>query len=547
MRLPDGWNWREPDYGRIFEMRMAALRRIRAEPECLPELKAWYREHPDDFINDWGMTFDPRLVKRGLPALVPFLLFDRQREFVRWTLERWLNDEPGIGEKSRDMGLSWLLISLACTLCLHYPGMAIGFGSRKEEYVDKIGSPKSMFQKGRIFMANLPIEFRGGWQANRDAPYMRMMFPETGAVLTGEAGDQIGRGDRAGIYVVDESAHLERPELVDAALSQTTNCRIDISSVNGMNNSFATKRHGGNIPVFVFDWHDDPRKDAEWYAKQQTILDPVVLAQEVDRDYTASVEGIVIPNAWIQAAIDAHQKLGIAPTGSHDTALDIADEGSDRNAFGAKIGVEVVRLEEWSGKGSDIFRTIESAFLYADEHSARKLRYDADGLGAGARGDARVINERRRDQGNHAIGMEAFRGSAGVFEPEREDFIGRTNQDFFANAKAQAWWALRARFQRTFRWVTEGIRCAPDDIISINTKRLGPIWQKLVTELGQPTYSVNGAGKVLIDKMPDGQKSPNLGDVVMMLFAQVAADGLNVTPEVLATVLAAGRGGRRRG
>ncbi len=37
----------------------------------------------------------------------------------------------------------------------------------------------------------------------------------------------------------------------------------------------------GKVPVFVFDWRDDPRKDQAWYDKQRINLDPVVLAQEV--------------------------------------------------------------------------------------------------------------------------------------------------------------------------------------------------------------------------------------------------------------------------
>lgn len=74
---------------------------------------------------------------------------------------------------------------------------------------------------------------------------MRVEFPETGAVIKGEAGDNIGRGDRTTLYLVDEAAFLQRPLLIDAALSQTTRCRIDLSSVNGMANPFAQKRHGG--------------------------------------------------------------------------------------------------------------------------------------------------------------------------------------------------------------------------------------------------------------------------------------------------------------
>src|SRR6185503_21380305 len=104
--------------------------------------------------------------------------------------------------------------------------------------------PKSLFWKARFFMRHLPEEFRAGWREQFDAPYMRMKFPESGSYMNGEGGDDIGRGDRTSIYFVDEAAHLTRPLKVDAALSQTTNCRIDVSSVNGPNNPFAKKRHG---------------------------------------------------------------------------------------------------------------------------------------------------------------------------------------------------------------------------------------------------------------------------------------------------------------
>ncbi len=90
---------------------------------------------------------------------------------------------------------------------------------------------------------------------------MRVEFPETGAVIKGEAGDNIGRGDRTTLYLVDEAAFLQRPLLIDAALSQTTRCRIDLSSVNGMANPFAQKRHGGKIvDILSTLFHQQSRK-----------------------------------------------------------------------------------------------------------------------------------------------------------------------------------------------------------------------------------------------------------------------------------------------
>ncbi|EMH4928943.1 TerL protein [Serratia marcescens] len=523
MPIPFPFDFKNPDYTQVFEWRMERLQRIRANPESLPIMKAFYKDNPAQFIIDWGMTVDPRNVERGLPARIPFLLFPKQEEWIQWFVEHWRASKPGITEKTRDMGMSWLTVGMASSLCLFNRGVFAGFGSRKEEYVDKIGSPKSLFDKARNFISLLPVEFRGGWSAKQHAPHMRILFPETESAMTGEAGDGIGRGDRTSFYIVDESAFLERPYLVDASLSATTNCRQDISTPNGMANPFAERRHSGKIDVFTFHWRDDPRKDQAWYDKQVEELDAVTVAQEIDINYSASVEGVLIPSAWVQAAIDAHIVLGIEPTGVRMGALDVADEGKDTNAFTSRHGFLLEDIDEWSGKGDDIFGTVQKAFNICDQQLLDHFRFDSDGLGAGARGDARVINENREAEDIPTIVAVPFRGSGAVFDPEGEAVRGdngrpaRLNKDFFANAKAQGWWSLRTRFQKTYRAVTEGMEFDPDEIISISGTMKKK--DKLVIELSQPTYTVNGVGKIVVDKKPDGTKSPNLADSAMIAYA----------------------------
>ena len=500
--------------------RVARLAWIREHPEELPALRLHYRENPADFITDWGVTVDPRNVERGLPALMPFVLFPKQREWITYIMRKWRASEPGLTEKSRDIGISWLSTSLACTLSIFYDDLQIGFGSRKEEYVDKLGDPKCLFYKARMFMTHLPTEFRAGWTL-KTAPHMRLQFPETGSVITGEAGDNIGRGDRAAIYFVDEAAHLERPQLIDASLSATTNCRQDMSSVNGMANPFAEKRHAGNIEVFTFGWRDDPRKDEAWYQKQKRLLDPVIVAQEIDLAYNASVEGVVIPAAWVQAAIDAHVKLGIKPTGAHRAALDVADTGRDKNAFAITRGILLEYVEEWSGVGSDIFATTQWAFAICDSHKLSGFDYDADGLGAGVRGDARVINEARTAERIRTLLVTPYRGSESVLNPEQ--IVPRTdrkNEDFFSNRKAQAWWSLRFRFEQTYL-ALQGETYNPDHIVSIDSK-LSDL-SRVCMELSQPVYKLSMTGKIIIDKVPEGVKSPNYGDAVCMAYAPRAA------------------------
>jgi phage terminase large subunit len=517
--IPFKFDFRTPDYVAVFEWRLERLNRIRQNPDVLPAMRTYYRDHPAQFLIDWGCTFDPRNADIGLPSFIPFLLFPKQEEFCEWFLERWRNREPGLVEKSRDMGMSWVLVGLAATVCLFTPGVVVGMGSRKETYVDNIGDPKSLFWKAREFIAALPVEFRGAWDRKQHAPFMRIVFPDTGSSIIGEAGDNIGRGNRTSFYVVDEAAHLERPQLVDASLSATTNCRIDLSSVNGMGNPFAQKRWAGKLPVFTFHWRDDPRKDNAWYEKQKRELDPVVVAQEIDINYAASVEGVLIPSEWVQASIDAHVKLGIEPTGARRGALDVADEGRDKNAFCGRHGIKLEYLDEWSGKGSDIFDTVVRAFGICDEHEYGTFLYDGDGLGSGVRGDARVINEKRRDEGIVERNVEPFRGSAsgeGLYDPDGEMVPKRKNKDFFANSKAQSYWALRIRFQQTYRAVVEGLEVDPDAIISIPAGLKHR--EKLVAELSQPTYTLNLAGKVVVDKAPDGTRSPNLADAVMIAF-----------------------------
>ena len=535
-------DFRNPDYTPVFRERLDRLVILRSDPDLLAAAWSYYRAEDDpaalgdrvaDFIEHWGVTLDPRNIERDRPALVPFLLFPKQREWVRYVVRKWREQKPGITEKSRDMGISWLSVATSCALCLLLNDMAIGFGSRKEEYVDKLGSPKSLFYKARAFMRGLPPEFRPGWDESKHAPHMRIEFPGTGSVITGEAGDNIGRGDRSAIYFVDEEAFLERPMLVEASLSQTTNCRMSISTPNGRGNPFAQKRFSGKIEVFTFHWRDDPRKDDAWYAKQLEELDAVTIAQEIDLNYDASATGILIPAAWVQAAVNADHKLGLTFTGRRQGALDVADEGVDLNAYSAREGVKLRDVQEWSGKESDIFGTVQRAFGLADGLGISDWWYDADGLGAGVRGDARVINETREAAGNKPQRVEPFRGSGAVYRPDASiptaqpgaggnDSRDRKNKDFFLNAKAQGWWDLRVRFQRTFRAV-EAVAAGgvnpydPDDLICLDGEM--PCLGKLCGELSQPTYSINTAGKLAVDKAPEGTKSPNLGDAVMINYA----------------------------
>lgn len=506
----DGFDWKNPDYRPIYEERAKRLRWLRKNPQRLPGLRTYYRDNIAQFINDWGMTTDPRNAEVGRPVLMPFILFPRQAEWIDWLLERWKSREPGLTEKSRDMGLSWLEMAVAGSLCCFYQDINIGVGSRKEEYVDKSDDPKSLFYKARQFISLLPGEFTGNWNARKHSSHMLIKLPHTRSTITGEAGVNIGRGNRASIYMKDESAFYERPQLIDASLSQTANCRIDISTPNGNGNPFYQKRFSGKIKVFTFRWREDPRKDDAWYQKQLNELDPVTVAQEIDIDYTASIEGVCIPGKWVQAAINLHEKIGLVPSGLKRCALDVADEeGRDLNVIIESTGTVMGEIESW--KGLDTYQTGHKAAHWARDIGASYVNYDSIGVGAGVRGAVKSV----------PIPFYPIATSTTDVHGYVLDNPTILNRDYYKNLRAQLWWEMRIRCQRAYQHLN-GIReWSLDEMISL------PNHPTLISELSQPLvfYSEDGSGKIQLESKQQmkkrGLSSPNYADAAVMLFAPV--------------------------
>jgi phage terminase large subunit len=221
----------------------------------------------------------------------------------------------------------------------------------------------------------------------------------------------------------------------------------------------------------------------------------------------------VIKHAWVMSAIDAHKKLGIVASGERVAALDVADEGKDKDALAFAHGILLLDAFAWSGKGSDIMQTTRRAVDYCRDNDILSLTYDADGIGAGVRGDATHI----LDGSGFDLNLVAFRGSGEVINPLRQMVAGRKNQDYFANRKAQAWWSLRLRLEATHRAVNGAADYDPDQLVSISSD-IDELDQ-LCSDLCQPTWAQSAVGKLLIDKQPGGTLSPNLGDSVMMALA----------------------------
>lgn len=528
-----------PDYVQHLIDRQQRLRKLRERPDLRFGLAERYRNDPVAWINHWAVTYDPRKAGTPIPTTMPFVLFKRQEELAEFLLSCILEQQNGLAEKCRDMGATWLCAAFSVWLWLYWPGATVGWGSRKEQLVDKIGDPDSIFEKMRIIIRNLPkFMLPKGFDEATHMPFMKITNPETGSTITGEAGDNIGRGGRKLIYFKDESAHYERPEKIEAALADNTNCQIDISSVNGPGNVFHRRREAGRewaagqplstdrVNVFIMDWRDHPAKDQAWYDQRKAKAESDgllhVFAQEVDRNYFAAVAGVIIPADWVASAIDAHIKLGFDDSGAWRAALDPADEGGDLHALAIAKGSVIHSVEDW-GQGDTGAATRKAVDELRGKTVA--LQYDSIGVGAGVKSEANRLRD--DDLLPEGITFVPWSAGAGVLDPDEHVIPGDREspiwKDFAANLKAQAWWQLRRRFERTHKAITEGERHDPADMISLPSTMPG--LSSLRKELSQATRGKTGALKMVVNKTPEGTRSPNKADALVMAFWPVPLDG----------------------
>ncbi len=844
-------SWDKSKYIEIYKRRINILRDIRADKTDKTAAAYWkyYKDHNIEFIETWMVTYDPRQVE----PYMPFLLFPKQKEYIEWLDALSTDRENGLVEKARDGGYTWCSCAWATHRWLFFSGQAIGFGSRKEVLVDRIGVSDSIMEKVRIIVRNLPVEFRPkNYKERQHAGFMKIINPVNGSSIIGESGDNIGRGGRTSAYFKDEaqplmsgiltpggwetmgdmligtvvcgpdgknrkvinindcgehdiyrigftdgthtecstnhlwtverstraktkwktvtaptseiikdfkrkspcgqihykyrikktdpvifkqgaelplhpyvvgvllgdgsintgcvsfssadeeivknvkdrlpngcavtrdrdtytyriidterynkssrarkavaaaqiyrktagnksipdiykfasvpdrinllqglmdtdgsasggtctfhtcskqladdvrfivqslggaaflntkpdsrgfrdmyclhvvlpkkfnffklsrknnqvnsrdrefgrtitsiekkgrevvrcitvdsqdglyltdhcivthnSAHYERPEKIEAALSENTDMQVDISSVNGEGNIFHRRRFGGAVRVFIHDWRDDPRKNQAWYDKKKSkaIAEGLehIFAQEIDRDYASSIEGVFIPAKWVKAAID----FECEPTGVRQAGLDPDDEGKDGKALVIRHGIKVLSCKFWH-KG-DTTETARDARFDALNAGCQLLVYDATGVGAGIKGELKSLDTESNEKIRH-IGVH--NGSKKL--PGKYEDTDRLNSDLFENVRAMNMWKLRRRFEKTYERVNGIKQHHIDQCISIIND------PELISEISRPKRLKTNAGKILVESKEAmrarGISSPNRLDALNLSF-----------------------------
>jgi len=197
-----------PDYDKEIKRRLALWKQLR-DPEALARADRFYKYHPVEWINDFCVTFDPRVPAPQI-GLMPFVLFKRQREFIEFLFFCWKTKTHGLIEKARDIGATWLASAFSVWLWKYWDGSVIGWGSLLAHNIDDRGNPKSIFLKIRQIIANLPYFMRpGNFIEKLHAPSMKVLHPYGTSAIIGEGGDNMGRGGRTTIYFKDEAGDVD--------------------------------------------------------------------------------------------------------------------------------------------------------------------------------------------------------------------------------------------------------------------------------------------------------------------------------------------------
>ena len=248
-------------------------------------------------------TYNPRIKKKYLP----FIPWPVQVKYGRALWNAIDQGHDVLGDKSRDMGASWMCLYALMWWWLFEKDIPLLCASRKEAYVDDGSNPDSLFWKIDSNLSRLP-QYMMPNLGRRDRKLMHLHNPLTGSVIDGESTNtDLGRGGRRKAILLDEFAAVENGNAILAATADTTPCRIFNSTPQGLGNAFANVRFSGKVKVITLGWWDHPDKGKDkrlitlpdgkkkwtspWYEREcNRRVSKKEIAQELDINYLGSGE-----------------------------------------------------------------------------------------------------------------------------------------------------------------------------------------------------------------------------------------------------------------
>tara|TARA_R100001594_G_scaffold506_1_gene1947 strand:+ start:1500 stop:3332 length:1833 start_codon:yes stop_codon:yes gene_type:complete len=239
------------------------------------------------FINAFCWLYEPRSSRlRGTTSnVIPFLTYEYQDEAFLQMKEVLGLQDIGV-EKSRDLGATWMFLTLFFHGWMFEDFSSFGIMSRTADLVDKPGKKDTLFWKLDFLLHG---EGRKGglpkWMRPKNV-YRSMMLMENrdngstfeGATTTEDA----FRGGRKKAIALDEFAAFPNGADYEAqsATQHATDCRVFVSTPKGSAGAYYDVMHTPSSMVkIIMDWKKHPDRSKGMYTTEGTEL------QIIDKEY----------------------------------------------------------------------------------------------------------------------------------------------------------------------------------------------------------------------------------------------------------------------
>ena len=281
-------------------------------------------------------------------AHVPFITWECQDEAVL-KIDRGITEGCDLCvEKSRDMGASWIVLTVCQHKFVFRPDSQILFLSRTEKYVDETGNHKSLFWKADYLHQWLPEWMCppnvGVGQKNRRKMHMHNTL--NGSAIDGESTTaNAAAGDRRLVILMDEFGLVQNGTAMRKVTRDATPCRI-VNSTPRAGSEYSKWATSGMIEVVRLPWWNHPEKGfgrsirqdpqtkkyeiiSPYYLEEEKVRTPREMAEELDMDHFGAGDQF-----FDSTTLELHKTLFVKPE-RHRFTIKLNETISDQQVYKA--------------------------------------------------------------------------------------------------------------------------------------------------------------------------------------------------------------------
>lgn len=283
-------NWHEKNEDEKLRARLWISEVAPYDKDVQQILKALFKKDIIFFIEAILWTHDS---KSKPNKDLPFILWPKQKELVKWMQQRYENKENGLLEKARQGGGTWLGMAFIYYYFILGNKFHAILGSKKEDTVDKKGLPICLFWKLDYFIERTPKWLLPGFNPKKDRNHLLLLNRNRGNAITGESSNpDLARGGNYNLSFLDEFAIFPYAESAWTSVSAAADTNFLISTPKPFC-YFKTLRFSGQIPVFTLPWTVNPNRDEKWLNKQREKYSDEIIQQEYLLNYDVTGRGSV--------------------------------------------------------------------------------------------------------------------------------------------------------------------------------------------------------------------------------------------------------------